>query len=235
MAHVHDPSRLVVLAGCSTVSGTVRQVLGYNPLDGNRSLLVAVDRPFRRFLRAGNGGLLAVEVIPPDAPAVRIPAVGEHATFYGAWVLDKNREHRAELHPTWRIDVAPAGATGQATTAGGAATGLGAPPTTGGDGRGFSLHVAAPASVPVGGGMHVQVRAKAEGRGRPAAEVHLFLELTSERGAGVRWAAASTNTLGVADAYLVALDAPGRFTLSVYADKGDVARVTRLPFRVTRR
>jgi hypothetical protein len=94
----------------------------------------------------------------------------------------------------------------------------------------------APDMVRVGGGMNVVVRVnEAGGRRRPLSEVHLFFEVTSAEGIGVRWAAASTNSLGVAKVYLLALDVPGIFTLSVYAYKDGQGETAKVPFRVRRR
>jgi hypothetical protein len=45
------------------------------------------------------------------------------------------------------------------------------------------------------------------------------MEIINSRGLGVRWKAGSTNSLGRADLRLVALDAPGRFTVHIYASK----------------
>jgi hypothetical protein len=220
MAHVHDPSRLVVLANCSTVSGTVKSVRPYDPIDGNSKLFVAVDRPYRRFLTPSNRGLLVVEVIPTDLLAVDIPAVDAHATFYGAWVLAKNELRQAEMHPAWRID---------STTSPTAPRAHRQAPR-------LSVQAMAPDMVPVGGGMNVVVRVnEAGGRRRPLSEVHLFFEVTSPEGIGVRWAAALTNSLGVAKVYLLALDVPGIFTLSVYAYKDGQGETVKVPFRVRRR
>jgi hypothetical protein len=82
--------------------------------------------------------------------------------------------------------------------------------------------VDAPASVPVGASMHVVVRATSLVRGQPApvSAVNLFLEITVRGGAGVRWKAAKTNRLGLADVDLLALAVPTEYTLSAYADKG---------------
>jgi hypothetical protein len=52
-----------------------------------------------------------------------------------------------------------------------------------------------------------------------ASLVHLFVEVTDGRGAGVRWQARSTDITGLADFRLVALDAPGRFTVHIWASK----------------
>ena len=52
-----------------------------------------------------------------------------------------------------------------------------------------------------------------------ASLVHLFVEIANSRGAGVRWQARSTDILGRAGFRLVALDAPGSFTVRMWASK----------------
>jgi hypothetical protein len=52
-----------------------------------------------------------------------------------------------------------------------------------------------------------------------ASLVHLFVEITNSRGLGVRWQARATDLLGHANFSLVALDAPGGFTVHIYASK----------------
>jgi hypothetical protein len=222
MAHVHDPTRLVVIARCSTVSGLVRHV-HYEPRYGNRQLLVAVDPSYRRFLLPENHGLLTVEVIPTDEITVRIPRAGQHASFHGAFVLNKN-QRAIELHPVWRIDVA-----GEETSS---APARGAGPT-------FSMSVRGPPTVTVGELVAVAVRTElvSHARRRPAPGAHVFLELSSPSGKGLQWAAAATNSLGEATIHLVALQAPGRLTLTLYANDLQLRRqvITRLPLEVRRR
>jgi len=220
-AHVHDPTRLVLVGRCSTVGGTVREV-HYEPRYGNQRLLVTVDPPYLRFLPPANRGVLTVEVLPPDETSVRIPRVGQHAWFHGAFVFDKN-QRAIELHPAWRIDV-----TGAAPPA--------APPR--GSGPRFLARAHAPAAVAVGDTMAVLVRANLlwRGRQRPAPGAHVFVELTSPRGRGVQWAAATTNSAGDATVHLVALQAPGQFTLTLWANHPELGRqvITTLPLKVLR-
>ena len=49
MVGVPHPTRFVVVARCSTVSGTVRQVRR-DPADGELNLLIAVDQRYAQFL-----------------------------------------------------------------------------------------------------------------------------------------------------------------------------------------
>jgi hypothetical protein len=220
-AHVHDPTRLVLVAPCSTVSGTVRDV-HYEPRYGNQQLLVTVDPSYQRFLLPNNEGLLTVEVLPTDETTVRIPKVGQHASFHGAFVFNKN-QRAIELHPAWRIDVA--GARAPAAPRSG-------PSLT------FLVSAHAPPAVAVGELVAVSVRTDLawQGRRRPASGAHVFLELSSASGRGVQWAAASTNSLGDATIHLVALQAPGQFTLTLYANNLELGRqvITKLPLKVRR-
>ena len=64
----------------------------------------------------------------------------------------------------------------------------------------------------------------------------MFLELSSPSGKGVQWAAASTNSLGDATIHLVALQAPGQFTLTLYANNLQLGRqvITKLSLKVRR-
>ena len=226
LAHVHDPGRLEVAAKCATASGIVQQV-EYKPGDGDWQVLVAVDPPYRRFLTPADHGLLPARVIPADLPDVALPALGQRATFYGTWVINKNLHGRAELHPVWRIAV-PNAAQRQVS---GAAAGSQARP-----GR-LALTVAVPASVAVGAPFAVQARCELimPGKTIHASQVHLFIEIVNSSGLSVRWKAGSTNTLGHADLKLVALDAPGSFTVHIYASKSGRFRNTEQNLIVRRR
>jgi hypothetical protein len=211
LAQVHDPGRLEVVAKCATASGIVQQV-EYKPGDGDWEVTVAVDPPYRRFLTPTDYGLLSARVIPADLPDVPLPTLGQHATFYGAWVINKNLHGRTEMLPVWRIVVpsttrarsAPGGPAGSHT----------------GPGR-LVLTVTAPASVAVGAPFTVRVRCVMVMPRKTihASQVHLFMEIINSRGLAVRWEAGSTNSLGHADFSLLALDAPGSFTVHIYASK----------------
>ncbi|MEU0400121.1 hypothetical protein ABZ318_07695 [Streptomyces sp. NPDC006197] len=207
LTHVHHPTRLSVVAKCATVSGIVQRVR-YRPTDGNVHLTVAVDGQFQRYLRPANRGLLTVEVIPPDAPYVIIPPVGKHATFFGAWVLDRNQQHAAELHPAWRI-VPDGTPVAQATPT---------PPKAPGK---LSAAVDMPAAVAVGEQFRAVVRAQTSAAAKTAAasEARVFAEITNAEGKAVGWKAATTNSLGSASMDFVALHAPGTFVVHFYVDK----------------
>jgi hypothetical protein len=221
MAHVHDPTSLVVVARCATVTGTVKHIR-YEPRYGSQHLLVAADPAYQRFLLPENHGLITVEVTPTDETTVQVPRVGQHASFHGAFVFNKNQQ-AVELHPTWRIDVPGAGSP--------EAPRPGTSPT-------LTVTVHAPRLVVMGGQVAVSVRTERvwQGRRQPAGGVHLFLELVAPSGKGVQWAAASTNPLGDATIHLVALRAPAQFTLTLYTNDLQLRRqtITRLPLEVRR-
>lgn len=242
MEHVHDPTRLVVVSRCSTAKGVVQRV-ARDPLDGDTVIAVAVDAPYQRFLPKVNAGRLVVKVIPTDAATVTIPLVGEHATFHGAWVLDRNADRRAEIHPAWLI-VDDADTTAQPTPAPAPEGSTPPLPDTsaevqpgGASGGTLALLVDMPRSVPVGGHMTVAISTRSgKGDDAPAApEVQLFLEIVSDDGDAVRWKALSSNTLGIAATHLVALQPPGDYTLTVFAQKGAQTASANVPFRVRRR
>jgi hypothetical protein len=211
LAHVHDPGRLKLVAKCATVSGLVEQVQ-YKPGDGDWQVTIALDPQYQRFLTAADHGRLPVRVIPADLAHVPLPALGQHATFYGAWVLNRNLNGRAEMHPAWRIVAASAALAGRAP---------GGPiRSQTGPGR-LLLNVTAPPVVTVGAPFTIRVLCTIGPSGRTihASLVHLFVEITNSGGLGVRWQARSTDMLGKADFRLVALDAPGSFTVHIYASK----------------
>lgn len=227
MAGVPQPTRFVVVAGCSTVSGTVRQVRR-DPVDGELNMEIEPDQAYIRFLPPVNQGLLRAAAVPRDIPGLTIPRVGQHATFYGAWVLDRNQHHQPAMHPVWRIEPtgdragpAPAPSAGADTAAR----------------QRLRVRLVAPPSVPVGGAMNVFVRVES-GAGatrRPEPEANLFFEVRAEDGHGVQWKAATTNALGKARVTLVALEQPGAFQLWLYADKPGRSAVVHVPITVRRR
>ena len=229
MAHVPNPTRFLVVADCSTVSGTVRQVRR-DPTDGEVNMLVAVDRTYARFLPSGNQGLLRVAAVPRDVPRVTIPRAGQHATFYGAWVLDRNQRNQAAMHPVWMVEIS------------GRSIGLAPPPTPATSpntvvAKRLRVHMRAPRSVPVGGAIDISVRVESGGKGarRPLPEANLFFEVRTQDGRGVQWKAAATNTLGLARLTLVALEHPGSFRLWLYVDKLGRSAVVSAPVTVRRR
>jgi hypothetical protein len=227
LAHVHDPGRLKLVANCATASGLVQQV-EYKPGDGDWQVTVAPDPQYQRFLTSADHGLLPVRVIPADLAHVPLPALGQHATFYGAWVLNRNLHDRAEMHPAWRIVAASAAPAGRAP--GGAA---GSPTRPGR----LVVKVTAPQMVTVGAPFTIKVLCTMGPSGRTvhASLVHLFAEIANSRGLGVRWQARSTGIQGQADFRLVALDAPGSFTVRVYASKSGLFSTAEQDLVVRRR
>ena len=225
MAGVPQPTRFIVVAGCSTVSGTVRQVRR-DPVDGELNLQVTPDQAYTRFLPPVNHGQLRVAAVPRDIPALRIPEAGQHASFYGAWVLDRNQHRQAAMHPVWMI--APTSDRASPAPSGGAVV-LGP--------NRLQVRLVAPPSVPVGGAMDIFVRVES-GRGaarRPEPEANLFFEVRAQDGRGVQWKAATTNALGKARVTLVALEQPGAFQLWLYADRQGRSAVMHVPITVQRR
>jgi hypothetical protein len=227
MAGVPQPTRFVVVAGCSTVSGTVRQVRR-DPVDGELNLRVEPDQAYTRFLPPGNHGQLRVAAVPRDIPTLTIPTAGQHATFYGAWVLDRNQHRQAAMHPAWMITPTGGGAGPTPASSAGTTT-----PST----QRLRVRLVAPPTVPVGGAVDVFVRVEsASGPARrPEPETNLFVEVRTQDGRGVQWKAATTNAIGKARVTLVALQQPGDFELWLYADKPGRSAVVHAPLTVLRR
>ena len=185
MAYMPHPTRFVVIAQCSTVSGTVKQVRR-DPVDGELNIMVVPDHAFSQFLLYSNQGLVRTAVVPRDIPKVRVPKVGQHATFYGSWVLDRNQHNQAAMHPVWKIVF---GATGQTTR----------PRTRPRAGHQRLRLQYRRRRVPVGGAIDVLVRPSSSakgGRRLPPRDEPVF-EVRSQDGRGVRGMAATTNALGL--------------------------------------
>ena len=231
MIGVPHPTRFVVVATCSTVSGTVRQVRR-DPADGELNLLIAVDQGYTRFLLSGNERVLRAAVVPRDIPKVTVPTVGQHATLYGAWVLDRNQRNQVALHPVWGIEASAS----ESGTALAPMPMPGAGSNTAANKR-LKVHMRAPRSVPVGGAINiaVQVQSDAKGTLRPEPKANLFFEVRAKDDRGVQWRAATTNALGRARVSLVALEHPGSFRVWLYVDKPGRAAVVSAPVAVRRR
>jgi hypothetical protein len=232
MTAVPHPTRFVVVANCSTVSGVVKQVRR-DPADGELNLLIAVDQSYARFLpSADEGGVLGAAVVPPDVPKVSVPRVGEHATLYGAWVRDRNQHNQVALHPVWGVEVSTgesgAGLTTLPMPGAGSSTAVN---------RRLTVQLKAPRSVPLGGAMTIVVRVESTAKGtpRPEPEANLFFEVRGKDDRGVQWKAASTNALGLARVSLVALEHPGSFRVWLYVDKAGRSAVVSTPVVVRRR
>jgi len=99
------------------------------------------------------------------------------------------------------------------------------------------LKVTAPPAVTVGAPFTIKVLSSMGPPGKTvhASLVHLFVEITNSRGLGVRWQARSTDILGHANFGLVALDAPGDFTVHIYASKGGLFQTAEQNLVIRRR
>ncbi len=217
MAHVYRPSRLTVVQRCAAVSGTVRRVQ-FDATDGNTKLWVELDAHYTHVLEPSNKGLLQVEVIPTDHPAVYIPRVGEQVTIHGALVLYKGHTKRVAIHPAWLITTAQVTGTAIARTT-------------------LEVVVDGPKAVPVGDQTRfsITVRSRVAGSLRPQPQTRLWLELRAEAGQVVRWEYALTNPLGVANLNLAGLEVPGDYTVWVYAYKGSDTGTGETAFTIRRR
>lgn len=131
LTNVYHPQRLEVVSGCQTVTGTVRIVRHEG--DADLHIDLDVDAPFAALVNAVNRaqqhGYLVLEIVPADAPgcpspaprpgydygactqaALPTPAVGQHISATGPYVLDHDHGGWAEIHPVWSWSAAPAGA-----------------------------------------------------------------------------------------------------------------------------
>jgi hypothetical protein len=216
LVHVHHPTRFSLEARCASISGTVKQVK-LSEAFGDVKVSIRPDANYRMFLREGNRGIVIAAVIPPDQPFVSIPPPGEHATFYGAWVVDKAQD-AVELHPAWHIS----SADGQVV-----------PPAR----PVLDVHLGVPKSISIGETLPlwVTVTSSTGEQRRQVSEVRLFAELTSASHGGVDWEAGLTNTRGSERLGFVALQIPGKYEITLYALKDGERGVARANVTVRRR
>jgi hypothetical protein len=211
IVHVHDPSRLELLARCSTFSGQVTAVK-FVPAFDDLKISIRPDKQLRKYLPADNHGVLVADVIATDQYSVRAPAVTSRITAWGAWVRDKATK-RVMLLPAYRISIDDRAA--QTAVIRGHSVEKHGPAIN----RMLLLSAATPRRVVVGGRIDVVIRARWQrpGRVEPAPQIRLFVEMTAANGVGVRWKAAMTDTRGYATLHLISIQVPGDCTLSVYA------------------
>jgi hypothetical protein len=217
LAHVHHPARFSIEAPCASISATVKRVELVEAF-GNLKLSLRPDPSYAEFLRDANEGIVMATVIPPDQPFISIPALGEHATFYGAWVIDKARD-AVELHPAWYIRRSDGRRSPSARPV-------------------LRVNVGIPPAISIGEPLPVWASVtKPSGGGKPPAtvsEVRLFAELTSAT-EGVDWKAGLTNTRGIERLDFVALQIPGEYRITLYALKDGERGVARANIKVRRR
>jgi hypothetical protein len=227
LAHVHDPSRLVLLSPCATSSGRVTAVRFVPAFDDLRITLVP-SPVVRRFLPDSNRGVLVADVIATDQATVTAPPVGSQVTVSGAWVQDKATKTVMVL-PAYRIhvnDFSSATIRGHSTENHGPSVP-----------KELQLSVGTPPRIPVGGEIHATIQARwlMSGVHSPASQVRLFTEMTTPNGEGVRWKAVETDTRGIANLRLVAIQLPAIYQLKVYAEPSGLPVSVRALVKVAKR
>ena len=123
--YVYHPTRLVVLAPCIRMTGTIAAIR--TEADGDEHILVKPDPAYAGLVNAANSGQelgdLVVEpvcenaVTQADAQAICASdhtqtaitglAVGLHVWMEGRYVTDSSHGGWAELHPLYRWGIAP--------------------------------------------------------------------------------------------------------------------------------
>jgi hypothetical protein len=117
--HVYKPQRLQLVDSCKTVSGVIESKRV--EADGDLKMRLKLDPQFSSLLNKANikgqQGDMVVEAIcinpvtQPDAisacrnfhPNIGIPPVGVHVKVTGSYVLDKEYDGWAEIHPVTSI------------------------------------------------------------------------------------------------------------------------------------
>lgn len=114
-SHIYNRSRLEIVKACITVSGTVELVRGEQ--DGDLHIRLNLDPAYGNLTNSANDnyqyGDLVAEIICVNTPThtdaipscqnytnrILIPAVGQHVTVTGPYVLDTEHYDWAEIHP----------------------------------------------------------------------------------------------------------------------------------------
>jgi hypothetical protein len=203
MEHLSQPTRLDVIARCSTLSGTVRSV-DRDPHDLELIITVEPDKQYAEFIDTTIQRYAIVKVPPVEQPGVTVPVVDEHATFYGSWAENRRATVKGtlELHPTWAITTEHAASDASPQPV-------------------FDVTVSSPRSVTVGAPLRLSVTVKSRAHQPPEAvsEAVVYLELSGPEGVS-RWAADLSNGFGVATVSLASLEIPGQYSVWVHASKG---------------
>jgi len=197
-AHVPRPDSLDVVSACATVTGTVRRV-NVDPVKLEVDILVEPDRDNANYIDPGIQRFMIVKVLPTDQPSVTIPQVDEHASFFGAWVIDRRASAKGtrELYPAWLIR-----------------TSAQAPAAPARNILGLKLEVGSPLRL------SASVRSSTAPDARPLSESRVYLELQPSSGPVTRWVARITDTFGIATFNLASLEVPGTYTVWIHASKG---------------
>lgn len=205
-AHVHNPSRLRLVAPCATVTGTVHAVT-WQPTDGDWRVELVLDPSYAPFVPDIREPL-DLKVIPADVATVALPHPGDRVAASGAWVSNRNQSGALQLHPTWSIERLDQ--TGDAA----------APPPPEPADPGLQVLVEVPDQVHVGDTLTLSAVVTEPGpEPKPVSLAHLWLEVLPERGPAVHWEAGVTDSTGVAVLETVALFRPGPYELHLYVER----------------
>jgi hypothetical protein len=117
--HVYNPSRLVVLNQCKTVSGAVVKII--KEKDGDTHIRLKVDSQYSDTINQANvdgqGGNLVIEIVcayevtQKDAinactayeNKIPVPKVNDHVAITGQFVSDTEHGGWNEIHPVYEI------------------------------------------------------------------------------------------------------------------------------------
>ncbi len=120
-SHIYNPGRLQTLKSCINASGIVADKR--TEADGDYHILVQLDSQYSNLTNQANvdrqNGWLVVEIIcalhvnQTDAIApcmnytntIPIPNRGQHITFSGPYVLDREHYYWAEVHPVYSMTI----------------------------------------------------------------------------------------------------------------------------------
>ena len=121
-SHVYNPGRLQIVNTCIIASGTVDALR--TEADGDYHVILHLDSPYSNLTNAANdqyqNGDLVVEIICAALPItqqdavsacqnytnhITVPAIGQHITVSGPYVLDNDHSGWAEIHPVYSLSI----------------------------------------------------------------------------------------------------------------------------------
>jgi hypothetical protein len=218
LAHVPSPRSLDVIRACATVAGVIRSI-DRDARSQNLEIILEPDPQVARLLDPRIQRYVRVTVLPTDQASMVVPPVDQHAAFFGSWVVNRRAAVRGtlELRPAWLVTAANIAGPVQPR------------PTLSVVGR-------LPASVQTGSLVEVAatVESTAQQPAKPVSQATVYVELRTALGEAQRWRATRTNSLGTATISLAAIEAPGEYTLWVYAAKGRDVGTTQVQLRIVR-
>jgi hypothetical protein len=218
LAHVPSPRSLDVIRACATVPGVIRSV-DRDARSQDLEITLEPDAPVAGLLDPRIQRYVRVIVLPTDQASMVVPPVDQHATFFGSWVVNRRAAVRGtlELRPAWLVTAANIAGPVQPR------------PT-------LSVVGKLPASVQTGSLVEVAttVESTAQRPAKPVSQATVYVELRSASGEAQRWRATRTNSLGAATVSFAAIEAPGDYTLWMYAAKGRDVGSAQVQLRIVR-